>query len=138
MLSELAEWEGLVSEMYSVGKLKESYIVAEQGGGTVMASKIVELFHDFKFKNTVYTEKLPITEKLFLRLLTRVQQFQQDVLYVEKWQTITYSDDGQWHFAQGAIRFLKAILLKGFCRRVWWCRITRNSKGMLNIVVVDI
>jgi len=79
-----------------------------------MASKIVELLHDFKFKNTVYTEKLPITEKLFLRLLTRgVQQFQRDVLYVEKWQTITYSDDGSGNFAHRVpYDFWQPILLK--------------------------
>lgn len=55
-----------------------------------MASTIKELFDDFKFLTTTYTEKLPITEELFFRLLTRgIQEFQRETLYIERVADIT-------------------------------------------------
>lgn len=73
-----------------------------------MASTYAELFSDFQDTVKLYVEKLDVTEKGFMRLISRgLQLFQRETEYIEKNLRITPNADGSYTIPDDFMRYIE-------------------------------
>lgn len=75
-----------------------------------MASTFRELYDDFRDSIKVYTEKLDVTEMLFMRYLTRgMQVFQRETEYMETWLTVTKDSQDRFQVPNDSIHIVGVL-----------------------------